>query len=253
MAQYSNGYIVGFAAAVCTVCGLFVSSAAVSLKEKQQENALFDLQKNIVSVSGLSNPSEELTKDKIAQLFDPKSANRVEEGFVDLESGAEVSKDKRADAKADSTCLALKDNPAQIKCLPKYAKLYTIYQADKADRFIIEVEGKGLWSTMKGFLAIASNGNDVLGITFYSHGETPGLGGEIDNPNWKKKWEKLKAFDGSGNPQITVTKGAITDDTKQIASLSGATLTSNGVDKLAKFWLSDKGYGKFLKSQGGKK
>lgn len=252
MAQYSNGYIIGFAAAVCTVCGLLVSSTAVSLKERQQENALFDLQKNIVSVSGLTEPTEELTKEKITELFDEKAANRIDEGFVDLETGSEVSKDKREEAKADTTCLELKENPAQVRCFPKYAKLYTIYKENKTDRFIIEVEGKGLWSTMKGFLALASNGNDVLGITFYSHGETPGLGGEIDNPSWKKTWKKLKAFDSAGNPQIEIVKGNITDNTKQVASLSGATLTSVGVDKLAKFWLSDKAYGKFLKQKGGR-
>ena len=47
----SNAYIIGFAAAVCVVCSIFVSGAAVSLKDKQIENAKLDLQKNVISVA----------------------------------------------------------------------------------------------------------------------------------------------------------------------------------------------------------
>ena len=50
----SNGYIIGFATAVCLVSSIFVSGAAVSLKEQQKANALLDLQKNVVAVSGLT-------------------------------------------------------------------------------------------------------------------------------------------------------------------------------------------------------
>jgi Na+-transporting NADH:ubiquinone oxidoreductase subunit C len=252
MAQYSNGYVVGFATVVCAVCSIFVSSAAVSLKETQEKNAKLDLQKNVVLVSGLIAPGVKASEDDVTTFFDPKSNDRIELGYVDLKAGITVESKMAEDyilANKDA-CEELSDkaNIGKIRCLKKYKKVYSIYKEGKMNRLIINVEGKGLWSTLYGFLALGTDGKEIQGITFYKHGETPGLGGEVDNPNWKKEWEKKQAFDASGNvPSHFIKKGSY-DPKTEVSSLSGATLTANGVDNLVKFWLGDLGYGPYLKN-----
>ena len=91
--------------------------------------------------------------------------------------------------------------------------------------------------------------NTIKGITYYKHGETPGLGGEVDNQNWKDKWPGRKAFDASGKVVIALIKGSAgsaEENPHQVDGLSGATLTSRGVTNMLDFWLSDMGYGPYL-------
>ena len=88
----------------------------------------------------------------------------------------------------------------------------------------------------------------VQGLTFYEHKETPGLGGEVDNPGWKKQWIGLKLYGEDGEPEALVFKGpAPPDNPHAVDGLSGATITSRGVTSLIRYWTSDDGYGPFLK------
>ena len=139
---------------------------------------------------------------------------------------------------------------AQLKRMPKYMAVYFVKEDGEIKEIILPIYGKGLWSTMYGFMALDSDLQTIRGFTFYEHGETPGLGGEVDNPNWKKIWKGKKAFDEEWNVKIEVIKGRVdpsSDNAKyQIDGLSGSTLTTRGVDNLVKFWLGDNGYGPFL-------
>ena len=103
---------------------------------------------------------------------------------------------------------------------------------------------------MKGFLSLDKDANTVRGFNYYAHGETPGLGGEIDNPKWIAQWPGKKVFSEDFKPAVDVIKGvvdpAMAGATHKIDGLSGATLTSNGVEYTFQFWLSENGYSKFL-------
>jgi Na+-transporting NADH:ubiquinone oxidoreductase subunit C len=130
--------------------------------------------------------------------------------------------------------------------------VYLVKEDNKVDKIVLPVYGKGLWSTMYGFMALDKDLKTVKGFTFYDHAETPGLGGEIDNPRWKNSWKEKQAFDEEGNVKIEVIKGQVDtsrpDAKYQIDGISGATLTARGVDHLVQFWLGDNGYGLLIKS-----
>ena len=134
----------------------------------------------------------------------------------------------------------------------KFAKVYFVKENSQIKMIIIPVHGKGLWSTLYGFLALDPSLETVKGIGFYQHGETPGLGGEIDNPSWKAIWKGKKIFSSDLKPVIKVMKGAINPNSKtkdyEIDGLSGATITSNGVTKLVQYWLGENGFGEFFKN-----
>jgi Na+-transporting NADH:ubiquinone oxidoreductase subunit C len=102
---------------------------------------------------------------------------------------------------------------------------------------------------MYGFLALDKDLATIRGLSFYKHGETPGLGGEVDNPVWKAKWPGRLAFGEAGTPDIHVIKGAagpVESDPHRVDGLSGATITSNGVTHLLRFWLGENGFGPYL-------
>jgi Na+-transporting NADH:ubiquinone oxidoreductase subunit C len=141
-------------------------------------------------------------------------------------------------------------NSAQVKRLPNQALVHRLEdESGKLDMLILPVEGKGLWSTLYGFLALDADMNTIEGITFYQHGETMGLGGEVDNPNWKALWKERKALNDQGDVEIAVIKGRAgpaAEDPHEIDGLSGATMTSKGVSNLVQFWLGENGFGPYL-------
>jgi Na+-transporting NADH:ubiquinone oxidoreductase subunit C len=112
--------------------------------------------------------------------------------------------------------------------------------AGKDDAYVFPIKGPGLWSILYGFLALEADGNRVRGITFYQHGETPGLGGEVDNPAWKAQWVGKRILDDQGALRsITVKKNKVdpaipVEKLHYVDGLSGSTITSNGVTAFVK-------------------
>ena len=261
--QRSNNYIIRFAAAVCVVCSIFVSGSAVSLKSMQKSNQLLDLQKNVISVSGIFDSPDAvaaLSAEDIEQYFPkeaPDSGKYIKIVYLAVNDGQATVLEKQYESPEDykkankGKCkkLSKKDNKPQISCLPEELMVYLVYNGATLERVIYPVEGKGLWSTLKGFLALGKDEEKqdqgykkIKGLTFYSHAETPGLGGEVDNPKWKAQWNDMPAFDEAGAIKIKVAKNRAGNE-YEVDGLSGATLTANGVTYLVQFWLGDKGYG----------
>ncbi|KZY21873.1 NADH:ubiquinone reductase (Na(+)-transporting) subunit C, partial [Alcanivorax sp. HI0035] len=148
--------------------------------------------------------------------------------------------------------LSGKEDIAGIKSQAKVAEVFLARGDDgELSRIILPVHGYGLWSTLYGFLALEPDANTVSGLGFYEHGETPGLGGEVDNPKWKALWEGKKLYGEQGEVEIQVVKGSVDSKTPnaehKVDGLAGATLTSNGVSNLLRFWVGENGFGPYLK------
>ncbi len=240
----------GMAIAVAVSCSLLVSVASVSLRGPQEKARAFDRKKNILIAAGLYDP-----QGSIDEAF-----RRIEPRIVDLDTG------KYVDAEgADREALLEQTDPARGDKLPreediaglqrreKYAEVYLVKKGDRIDAVVLPIRGKGLWSTMWGFVAIDRDLKTVRGITFYEHGETPGLGGEIVNPTWRALWPGKKIYDDEGNVRIRLVKGEIKPESPEAAfeidALSGATLTSNGVTNLMRFWFGDRGVMAYFERQ----
>lgn len=252
MQQYKVSYIVLFSTAVCIICSLLVSGAAVLLEDRQAENILLDRQKNVLKTAGLAGPREALGRERVKQLFD----ENIRPVVIELGSGQETdidpaTFDQQAAAKDPATSTPAPPNDCGVARLPNHALVYKVMRDGRLDALILPIEGKGLWSTLYGYLALKSDGNTIGGISFYRHGETPGLGGEIENPRWQQLWPGRKAFDPQGTPKIEVIKGHAgppDKDPYRIDGLSGATITSRGVSHLVRFWLGEHGLGPYLRN-----
>lgn len=244
--------VLRFAFIICLIASIVVSAVAQSLKQLQDENKELDKQKNILIAAGLMGEKQKHDKEKMASLFSSIKVEAVNLDTGEVVDGVDVvSYDQRRagrDAKL-SKPLDSGEDIALIKRRENVGLVYKLFDSSgKLERFIIPIRGYGLWSTMQGFLAISGDASTVEGITFYEHGETPGLGGEIDNPNWKALWKGKSVYGEDGQLAVRVIKGRAPRDSKTaIDGLSGATLTSRGVDNMIRFWLQDRGYGKYVK------
>ncbi|KIG13236.1 Na(+)-translocating NADH-quinone reductase subunit C [Enhygromyxa salina] len=245
----SPGYIAGFAIGVCLVCSLGVSGAAIFLKDRQTENATVDRQKKVLDVAGLLRPGQNLPNAEIQGLFE----QRLVPQLIDLKTGDPIAEvdgvgpvEYDPMKAAQAAGLAAPPNEAKVRFLPTVGKVYYLVDDKRAvKKIIIPVEGYGLWGFLFGYLAMEADGSTISGITYYKHAETPGLGGEVDNPVWKGSWKGKKAFaEGSDEVAIAVVKNASGEH--QVDALSGATITSRGVTNMMEFWLGENGFGPFL-------
>ena len=230
--------------ALSLVCSIIVSTAAVVLKPKQEANAVLDKQTKILEVAGI-----ELAGD-IPALY----ADNIEPRLVDLATGdfvegdaAEYNQRKAAKDPAQSIKLSADDDIAKIIRRANTATVYLVKDGTETSKVIIPIHGNGLWSMMYAFVAVETDGNTVAGITYYEQGETPGLGGEVENPTWRAQFVGKKLFDENHKPAIQVVKGGAPQGSEHgVDGLSGATLTSVGVQHTFDFWLGDMGFGPFL-------
>jgi Na+-transporting NADH:ubiquinone oxidoreductase subunit C len=251
MRQDSNAYIIGFATAVCLVCSIVVSTSAVALRDRQNRNKVLDRQTKVLVVAGVLDERQAATPEEIERLFE----SHIETRIVDLESGEydetidpETYDQRKATREPDQSSAA-PPNDAGLTRVPEKAVVYRRIEDGEVRSLILPVEGKGLWSTLYGFIALAPDTTTVQGITFYEHGETPGLGGEVDNPNWKALWVGRQAYDEDWRPAIEVVKGVagpVSEDPYRVDGLSGSTLTSRGVTNLVQFWLGENGFNSYL-------
>ncbi|QMV15256.1 Na(+)-translocating NADH-quinone reductase subunit C [Vibrio spartinae] len=232
------------------VCSIIVSTAAVGLRSKQQINAVLDKQEKILEVSGVDTSSGSI-KELYTQYIEPKLVNFKTGEFVEKTPEGQTASDydQRAASKEVSQSLKLptSEDPAQIRYRADYGLVYLVKQGGKIQRLILPIHGKGLWSMMYAFVAVETDGNTIDGIVYYEQGETPGLGGEVENPNWRAQFVGKKLYDENHKPAIKIVKGgAPAGSIHGVDALSGATLTSMGVQHQFDFWLGDKGFGPFL-------
>ena len=240
----SAGRTLTIAAILCGVCSVLVSGAVVILKPRQDFNADLDFKKNILMSTGLYTEGADIN-----EIF-----KKIEPAVVDLESGEITDIDpKTFDAgKAPVDKIPTKTDSAGIKQRARQQIVYFVKNEGKVEMIVLHLVGKGLWSTMKGFLALEADANTVRGFQYYTHGETPGLGGEVDNPAWIAQWKGKKVFNDDLKPAVDVLKSKVPAGTpnfeNKIDGISGATLTMVGVEGTFNFWLSEMGYGKFLEN-----
>jgi Na+-transporting NADH:ubiquinone oxidoreductase subunit C len=236
------------ALALSLVCSLLVSASAVVLQPLQAANAALDRQRNILAAADLLEEGAD-----IEALF-----AQIERRIVELASG-EFSDDvdpqsfdqRRAARDPDMSVPIPRDQDvAGIGRRSRYASVYLVTDGDAVKQIILPIHGYGLWSTLYGFIALEADINTVVGLKYYEHAETAGLGAEVDNPAWLARWRGKLVFDASGKPVLEVVKGAVTatgDAAKhQVDGLAGATLTANGVTNMLHYWLGEEAFGPFL-------
>lgn len=242
--QYSARYIFLFTSAVCLFFSVLISISVVSLRDRQEANRVLDRQKNVLLACGQLQPGEKATVALAAERF-----QQISPKVIDLKTGDPVPGADPAAFQVSAVMKPAGTNIIQMPLLPTQMLVYEVLKEGRLDCVVLPIVGKGLQSTLNGYIALEADGITVRGITFHEHGETPGLGGEVDNPRWKSLWKGRKAYDAKGGIQLRVIKGvagSADKDPHRVDGLSGATFTSNGVSAIVQYWLGPAGYMPYL-------
>lgn len=234
---------------VALLCSAFVSVSTILLRPAQENNRQQFMYLNILKAAGLFQ--KDVAIDKQLQQLEIQLIELPSGRFHEVEQPQAWDMYKAAKDPAQSDLLTPEQDTADIKRRPKYAPVYfTRDDNRRINRIILPIHGYGLWSTLYGFIALQGDTTTVIGIRFYDHAETPGLGGEVDSARWLKQWQGKKMYNTWWQPSIRLVKGGVNHDDPatqhQVDALSGATLTNRGVENILKFWMGNDGFGPFL-------
>ena len=171
---------------VCIACAVVVSITAVTVRTEQIANVENEKKNKIISAAGI-----EITEDQVENEF-----KKITTLYVDFRSNEFVSVEEKYDhlkavLKSDLSEIVPKDKDiAILKRRENVGPIYVWTNENKeVERVVLPIRGYGLWGTLYGYLSLGSDLNSVNGIEFYDHKETPGLGGEVENEDWKAIWK----------------------------------------------------------------
>ena len=182
-----------FAAVVCVTCSLLLSGAAAGLRGLQEANEAFDVKRNIVKAFGID----------ISAMERPEIESSYE---------THISEDKTEDGQ------------------PIF--MWTEDGSEKPSKYAFPISGKGLWSVLYGYLSLNADLETIAGISFYKHGETPGLGAEIEKAWFQTQFAGKKLYADGQPTEFKVTKPGYASGDTAVDGISGATITGKGVQSL---------------------
>lgn len=229
---------------VALVCAFFVSITAVTLRPNYTANLEAERLKRLGSIVLA-----------LQEVSGPVSQESIQARVVNLESGSYVdsidpaSFDARRAARnpAQSSAIPPDLDLAGIKRREDHAVVYLVGGDDEdVDVVILPVWGVGYQSALHGFLALDGSASRVVAFRIYEHGETPGLGSRVQDPEWEESWSGKRAFDDNGTVLIRVAGPGGADRSSRVDAISGATRTSLGVSTMVRFWLGEFGFGPYL-------
>jgi len=218
----SDSYILIYAAAICMAASVLLAAASAGLRQRQNRMAELDRKFNVLKAFQIDladDAGRRIADAEIERLY----AAHVRETIVDAASG---------EAMPDRTSA---DIPPADLAAGRALQLFHWVENGESTKYAFPVSGKGLWSTIYGYLAVDRTLSEIIGITFYRHGETPGLGGEIEQPWFQEQFKGRRLFDGGEPRPVVVAKGKAPPDAAAdparvvVDGISGATLTGNGV------------------------
>lgn len=223
----SNKYVFTFAVIVCVVCSILLSGLAEGLRQRQETNADLEVKKNILKAVGLKEPIRpDMQPNEIFDVY----ASKIEEVVIDAQGNMVEGKKPQDIKEGDKGMLPL----------------YLYKEGDDVIAYAYPVVGQGLWSALYGYLALEADGTTVRGMTFYKHGETPGLGAEIEKDWFQDNFKGKKVFSTKDNKltPIIVAKGKASEQYRgdeleyHVDGITAATLTCQGVTDLFGRWIN---------------
>jgi len=231
----NNKYTILFSLALCLILSVLLSGVYMLLKDQQELNKRIDKQKNILEAAQIKVVSNDEVEEIYTKLVEPLVVSRTTGKIhkkANFEEALEASNNK--------------NNKSDL--LPIFRILDSKNQTKS---YVYPIVGTGLWSTLFGYLAVTPDGKNIVGITFYKQGETPGLGAEIVQPWFREAFVGKTLYKGDKVEGVIVSKGKAkdsplykTDSDRMVDGISGATITGDGVMRMLD--LDPEKYAKFF-------
>ncbi|WP_394130552.1 Na(+)-translocating NADH-quinone reductase subunit C [Shewanella maritima] len=226
------------------VCSFMITGTAEVLKERKLVKQRDEVQRFVLRSAGI-----EVTDD-----FRETFAQRIKPKLLELDTGklsdrdAILDFDERMAAINPDTSMQPEKDLAKIGRRANQVRIYQVFdENNQLSTLVLPVYGKGLWSIIYGYVAVEMDLNTIKNITFYEHGETPGIADFVTDSSWLSLWQGKQLFDDKGKLAIKVVKGgADAGDIHGVDGVSGATRTGVGIQRAVHFWFGEEGYQTFF-------
>lgn len=225
MNRESNTYTVVYASVMVVLVAVLLAFTSQSLHSLQKANEDNDKRQQILRSINVNVPAGEA---------EAKYNELIAEAFLVDDDGA------RADGDAFAADAA--------KTFAEHKYPVFAAKVDGKTKYIMSLQGAGLWGPLWGYLAVDDDFNTVFGADFSHAGETPGLGAEIVTKAFSTPFIGKKLFQNGTFKSVAVVKpGKSAEGQDYVDGISGGTITSKAVDRMLFDSLGE--YVKFLTSQ----
>ena len=235
---------------VCVLCSALVSTTAVLLEPRQRATREREREQGILAIVARSPGLAELVEGRAGARLEARVVELATGEFADHMDASSFDARRAANDPLLGTALAPDQDPARLGRRSRFAVVDLVEVDGRNELVILPIHGGGYASTIRGYLALAGDTNTVAGLTFFEHGETPGLGGEIDDADWLASWVGKLVRDDTGRIRLGVAPDDVDPKSAeapyQVDGLTGATRTCDGVTAMVRYWLGEDGFGPFL-------
>ncbi len=238
---------------VIMVCAFVISSAVAILRPIQAANNAPESYRHILAVTGLIEPHSTATNEQMLALF-----QQVETQLLDLSNvkattlydSHELDYRRATNNKQASTQITKEFDAAKIGRRPNKMPIYWIHSNKTSAKLVLPIYGKGMWSTIHGYIALEKDLNTISGVNFYEQGDTPGIGEKIQNVQWLAKWKGKTLYNDDNALSFRIGLNTQSPDKQHhVDGITGATQTVEGLSNLISYWFGGQGYKPFLDSQ----
>lgn len=148
-----------------------------------------------------------------------------------------IEHDRRLDAEALVAVFEARIRPMTAGDRTVYA---SVRDDTTAGDYAFEVNGPGFWGPIYGIAAVDVQEERMLGVRFYRHTETPGLGARISEKWFSDQFQGLPVTQPGENGRFfTLTRPGKSRTANQLDAVTGATMTSQAVEEFLNRELND--------------
>jgi Na+-transporting NADH:ubiquinone oxidoreductase subunit C len=230
------------AGGVAFVCAIMVATAVSVLRPYQLAHASIERNRTILRTASLIESDASVSDLGVVAEYvklEPRLVDFATGRFTDAADAATYDYES---ALGDEEALLPIPESADIARIGAKPRLMPLYFSPDTGRVILPFFGRGMWSTISGYLSLESDLNTISGIEVYSHGETAGIGDRIENREWLAGWRGKLVYGPSGELALRIGDPNAAPE-HRIDAITGATLTVNGVGRGVLFWLGPDGFG----------
>lgn len=235
---------------VCVFASVIVAGSAIILRPKQNANRQLAQDRQIAEILRGASASGVIVRGFDTTDLEARVVELATGDYADAMDAATFDERRLVGDPSHSVTVAAEQDLAQIKSRAKYAVVHLLLRNGKPQFVVLPIRGLGFGSMLYGYIGLSGDTERVVGLGFYEHGETPGLGAMIDDPAWRRLWSGKKVWQPDGEVGLGVARGPVVPGTTEAAhyvdGITGATWTGQGVTNLLRYWLGEHGFGPYL-------
>jgi len=238
-------------ACVAIACSAMVTTAVSYFRPMQAAHASLERSRHILVAAGLLASTDSVSPRQIATRFRQltvQTADLRSDEFTNTVDPLTFDFETAGALESGSTALPKEKDIAKLGRRPDLMPIYLLSKDRALDSIVLPVYGQGMWSTIRAFISLRADAKTLQSLVIYEHGETPGIGDRIEDVTWLGSWSSKQVIDENGAVALRLVRtGKAAADIHGVDAITGATVTSESVVTLVRFWLGEDGYGPVLK------